>query len=133
MRWLGWLRRGSPEDPAAEALDINQVVSVGVRDTGSARTSIERLKRERKMLVRRRKSVEASLKPVTRGQMRRIYYSSGGSDELGAYQLQQAMRQANESGNATAQRKEQVAAVDGRIREVDEAMKRLDEFVRERR
>lgn len=136
MRWLGWFRREILDAPAGEALDIGRNLTEGLSDPGSARASIARLKRERNVLVRRRKSVEKSLKPLSRGRTRMIAfsaYSNPQNTELGAYQLQQGMRDANDTGHLATQRKEQVAAVDGRIREVDEAVKRLNGFIREGR
>jgi uncharacterized protein YPO0396 len=124
--WLPWSRGQFAE----EEIDIERVATEGMRDIPSARQAIDTLKRERKNLVRREKSVNKSFKR-SRWNLYRISMSSKESPDFGAHQLSQAMRDTHAAEQAGALRKEQIAALEGKIQEIDRALVRLEDFTRQ--
>jgi hypothetical protein len=130
MRWPSWLPWNHQIIEADDGLDIAHVLAEGLRDLPSARTALATLSSERKRLVSRKKAVNKSLKKVTKWDSYRISRSSLGSPDFGAAQLSQAMRDANVSGEAENLRREQLAAIDGKIQEIDRALANLVAFTK---
>lgn len=121
MHWINWLRHPfGPRDSSA-SLDVASVVSDGLRDPVSAHRAIDRLKSERRRLLRQAKVVE---KQFNRPTTRCVRQSGRLGPQLGTYQMTQDSRNAD-LANQDSSRAEQVVAIERQLEEIDAAISQL--------
>lgn len=126
MRWLRWFRRDRADESEAEPVNVERAVAEGLRDRQSARSAITRLTRYRESLTRQRRVLERQFNHPTPVRVRNMAHSG---PAMGSYQLSQDMQELNAKTQDSA-RGEQVAETERQIRAVDDAVKRLSEYVR---
>jgi hypothetical protein len=122
MRWPDWL------NPRQKAINSDASVDLGRVETGghvAASQTMRALRTERKNLVRRRKSIEKKFKRLTKLDAYRLTRSSRFSVDMQVYQLSEAIRDSNSADQAGAALKEQIAAIEKRIQDIDQEVARL--------
>ena len=124
MNRLRRILRPRPPEDSSTSIDMEQEVAGGLADPVTARRSIARLQHERKELIRRRRAVEKGFKRLSRAR-KALITKSNPSLDIQVYQFSEALRDANESDRAESTRKEQLAAKDGQIKAIDDAIARL--------
>ena len=128
MRFVKWLRRDATLDLGENALDVEHVLSEGLRDRVSAQTTIDQLKREKKHLARQLRAVDSQFKRLTSVQVRNI--GRAGPSQLTTSQLAQAMQDQSVAFQAGMHREEQIATIEARSQAVDHALLKLEKFIR---
>ena len=125
MRWPDWL------NPLQKAINTDAPVDSGreratdFADSVAAGQTIRALRAERKNLVRRRKAIERNFKRLTKLDAYRITRSSRISLDIQVYQFSEAIRDANTADQAGTALKEQVAAIERCIQDIDLEIARL--------
>lgn len=120
MRWFGWFRR-SDADISIEPVDVDRLITDGLRDLASARHAMIELTRYRKDLVRQRRVMERQFNHLAPARVRRMANSGPG---IGTLQLTQDMR-THDAHTRDGGRMEQVAEVDREIEKVNDAVRQL--------
>lgn len=125
MRWIGWFRRYDAER-SGEPVDVDRVVTDGLRDLASARVAVVELTRYRKQLVRQRRVMEKQFNYLAPARVRRMASSGPGT---GILQMTQDMR-AHDAHKQDSGRMVQVAEVDREIEKVDDAVRQMRKEIR---
>ncbi len=120
MRWPRWFRREGTDEPV-DPVDVDQLVSDGLRDAASARRVVSELKRYRAILVRRRKHLEKPLNRLAPASVRRMASSN---PSTGALQMTHEMRLRDDHAQDRG-RIMQLGEVQRQIKEVDMAIKQV--------
>lgn len=125
MRWPRWFRREGTDEPV-DPVDVDQLVSDGLRDAASARRVVSELKRYRAILVRRRKHLEKPLNRLAPASVRRMASSN---PSTGALQMTHEMRLRDDHAEDSG-RMMQLGEVQRQIEEVDVAIQQVRGQVR---
>lgn len=129
MRLLNWLRRDHEPLADADPLNIEATASRGKRGRSAAYDAMAELEKELKRLSRQQKAVDTHFKRLTSSNVRNIVRGQR-SAHLGSYELSQAMRDTVDREQAGRDRSEQIAGIERRRDEIQNALRDLRAFVR---
>ncbi|CAN5398491.1 hypothetical protein BH09CHL1_BH09CHL1_03380 [soil metagenome] len=127
MRWLNLFRRNRSNELPDESLNLDGLLSEGLKDKASAKRAIARLNREREAIIRTQRVLIGGSGNLTPGKVKTIYRASSvaGSSDLASLHLSQAMQDANESGRSGLNASGQLAMLDERLAAIDRTRAQL--------
>jgi ribosome-associated translation inhibitor RaiA len=122
MRWPDWL------NPRQKAINVDTSINLEGMHFGDpipTGQTVRALRAERKTLMQSRKAIEKKFKRLTKLDAYRSTRSSRFSVDMQVYQFSEAIRDANTADQAGAALKEQIAAIERRIQEINQELARL--------
>jgi hypothetical protein len=122
MEWLRRRVRAESQD-ADQTVDVASLLEVAREDPGTVQVATERIDRERRLLERRRASIDDQFHRMTPRQLKAAVRSRAAFPQLERNMLTDALQGVD--AERERQRAEQLAAIDDRLKVLDDARRQV--------